>query len=606
VISKSLKSLLRRAGGLGQLAGVSIVGSSVALLVPLIAYLLGTILNCLLFSDPAVTQRVPLSPWMPDIEAFLPSMAPLAKVSTLLTVVLGLLVLAALLLYVFNRQTQHAAVTFEVSLIRELRAHAKRLAITRTLSAQETALTDCLDYHLPRVRAGLSRWWWTFPSQGVQLLGCLVVAMLLAPELTLLTLLATLLVVLSYRYFDRSRRTMLPVVRERAAQERSALVRLSLKGPLLESVHNQSAIEARFAEQLTRYESDAVRSLTSSAWKIPTLVLVSGLLACLFLFVVSVKVLASDTGFTIASAFPFALCLAGASVSMVRLERSVREMNMLHTATEELNRFLSLSTNEIHDKDLKTMDALKEHAELEHVTVQDSSGRKLLEDVSVTFKPGQLIGVVSSQRLQAHALVELLMGFGRPVSGRMLVDGQLVSDFKPQSLIDCAHWVASDGAIVTGTVSENILGAKKSLDGRNLGEILQRASLTETVQKLPDEQMTLITLSDDRLTTDDTFRIGVARAACSQASVVVVEEPDVRVDQSIEQASLNAIRSLVGPDKITVVIPQRLLTLRQCDLVVMVHDHRVVDTGTHADLLQRNELYRHLNYLRFNAFRGLT
>lgn len=602
--SKSLKSLLQRAGHLGQLAGASIVGSLVALLVPLLAFLLGEILNCLLFAN-SPSARLPLSRWLPDVEAWLSAMAPLAKVSTLLGVVLGLLILAAILLFIFYRQTQQAAVAFEVNLIRELRSHAKRLAITRTLSAQETALTDCLDYHLPRVRAGLSRWWRTFPSQVVQLLGCLVVALLLAPELTLLTVLATLIVVLSFRYFDRGRRTMLPVVRERAAQQRGALVRLSLKGPLLESVHNQTAVESRFADQIMRYEADAVRSLTSSAWKIPTLVLVGGVLACLFLFVLSVKILASGAGFTIASAFPFALCLTGAAVSLVRLERSVREMKMLQTAAEELNRFLSLNANEISEEDLKTIDRLTEQAELEHVTVHDSSGRKLLEDVSVVFKPGSLIGVVSSQRLQSHALVELLMGFGRPVSGRMLVDGQLVSEFKPQSLIDCAHWVASDGAIVTGTVSENILGAGKSLGSRNFSEILQATKLTEVVQKLPDEQMTLITVGDDRLTLDDTFRIGVARAACSKASVIVVEEPDVRVDQAIEQSSLEAIRSLVDPAKITVVVPQRLLTLRQCDVVVMVHDHRVVDTGSHTELLQRNELYRHLNYLRFNAFRGV-
>lgn len=605
MISKSLKSLLQRVGGGGKIAGASIFGSIVALFVPLIAYLLGAILNSLLFAN-APAQYAPLARWLPDVEARLPAMAPLAKVSTLLGMVLVLLVVAAGLLFIFYRQTQHAAVAFEISLIRQLRSHAKRLAITRTLSAQETALTDCLDYHLPRVRAGLSRWWRTFPSQVVQLLGCLLVAMLIAPALTLLTLLATFLVVLSYRYFDRGRRTMLPVVRERAAQERGALVRLSLKGPLLESVHNQAAVEARFSDQLRRYEIDAVRSLTNSAWKIPTLVLVGGVLTSLFLFVVSVKILASGTDFTVASSFPFALCLAGAAVSLVRLERSMREMNMLQTATEELNRFLSLNANEVEDDGLRTIGSLKEQAELEHVTVQDSSGRKLLEDVSVVFKPGQLVGVVSSQRLQAHALVELLMGFGRPVSGRMLVDGQLVSEFKPQSLIDCAHWVASDGAIVTGTVSENILGAGKSLGSRSLGEILQAAKLTEVVQKLPDEQMTLITMGDDRLTTDDNFRIGVARAACSKASVIVVEEPDVRVEPTVEQESLEAIRSLVDSARITVVIPQRLVTLRQCDLVVMVHDHRVVDTGSHAELLQRNELYRHLNYLRFNAFRGVV
>ncbi len=162
----------------------------------------------------------------------------------------------------------------------------------------------------------------------------------------------------------------------------------------------------------------------------------------------------------------------------------MHELKLLQTATDELNRFLSLNVEEIDGNELQPIAAIQQQSELEHVSVKDSNGRQLLEDVSITFQPGQLIGVVATQKLQAHALVELLMGFGRPSSGRMLVDGQLVSKLNPHSLIGCSHWVASDGAIVTGTVLENIRGSKPSQSTRSLSEVLEAARLTETVQKV--------------------------------------------------------------------------------------------------------------------------
>jgi ABC-type multidrug transport system fused ATPase/permease subunit len=365
-------------------------------------------------------------------------------------------------------------------------------------------------------------------------------------------------------------------------------------------------VEKRFSDQLTHYRQDAFRSLASSAWKTPVVIVAAGFLACLFVFVISVQILLSEASFSVAGAFTFALCLLAAAMSAVRLQRSWRDMRAVESAAEELERFLALAVEEVNGDKLTSITKVSQQAVLDHVTVQDSSGRKLLENVSAVFKPGLLIGVVASQRLQAHALVELLMGFGRPVSGRMLVDEILVSDLKPGSLAKCSHWVASDGAVVTGTVRDNLCQGRTALDGADVDNAVNGARLLEALQQLPDGLATLITPSDDRLTGDSTFRLGVARAVLRRPSIAVVEEPGGHYDQKTEQQTLEAIRSLVKHDSIVVVLPQRLITLRQCDVVIMLHEHKVADTGTHAELLQRNELYRHLNYLRFNPFRSLA
>lgn len=611
MLAKSIQSLLRRAE-LAQRTTFSIIlGSCIALAVPVLSVLLGAILSALIRATASsldVAERTPLATLLPDISQWLPSaMSPLTKVTVLLAIGLGYVLLNGILLYIFYRQIHGTAVLFEVNLIRQLRSHGKRLATVRTLSAQKQALTDGLNYQLPRVRSTLTHWWRTMPRHIVQLVLCVLVALLIQPLLAILTLIATSMVVLIYRFLDKNRRAALPIVRERAAQQRETLVDLSLNGPLLESVHDEQEVERRFSEQLSHYKRDATKSLASSAWKTPTVVLCCGVLGCLFLFVLAVQLLRDGASFTVPAALSFTLCCIGSAISLVRIQRVVRSARAVETSAESLEKFLALPVDEYDNDNLTTVDGIKEQAELEHVTVQDSRGRKLLENVSATFKPGQLIGVVASQAVQGRALVELLMGFGRPVSGRMLVDGKIVTDIQPESLTQCAHWVAADGAIVTGSVQDNLLstsGAANRNGSLDLKETIRMTKLEETVQSLPDGLTTVISPNDDRLVGDSTFRMALARAALSGASVFVIEEPAGGYDPQTEEATLAALQSLVGHSNITVVLPQRLSTLRQCDVIIMMDDHQVADSGTHSELIQRNEFYRHLNYLKFNPFRN--
>ncbi len=225
--------------------------------------------------------------------------------------------------------------------------------------------------------------------------------------------------------------------------------------------------------------------------------------------------------------------------------------------------------------------------------------------MTLEVHPGQLVGVVATQPIQAHALVELMLGFGRPVSGRMMFDDQVITDLDPASVARCGHWVAPDGAIVTGTFKENILGTVRLGDPAQLDEAIRKAGLEEALQKLPDGMLTVISPDDDRLGPDVAFRLGLARANLRSHSVVVVEEPVLgRTDSAVEEATMKAIHALVSPNRICLVLPRRLRTLRECASVLVMQEDGAVDMATHGELLQRNELYRHLNYLNFNAFRN--
>ncbi|MFO1063297.1 MAG: ABC transporter ATP-binding protein [Pirellulales bacterium] len=604
MLTTQQRALLKRVGGVPQLIVADLVAIPVAITVPLLFVLCGSVTDVLASPEPDPAR---FGTWLPNIRQFIPAdFSPLAEVIVLLGAALTILLFQVVCLYFFYYRVQATAVAFEAAVMHALRNHSRKLAAVRSLSGQQTALTDGLEYHLPRLRAGLSRWWRAFPRHVVQGIACAIPALLIAPVLALITLTAAVIIVVVYRIIDSRRRTALPVVRERATQRRNQVMSLCLKGPLLESVHNQADVQATFEEELASYRREAVRSLANSTWKTPLILALTGILGCLFVFLTAIQVLGEQGTLTVAGALTFVLCCVGTAGSVVRLQRSARELRNVTTAADDLERFLALPADSLPVIDAKRLPRVTSHVDLEHVTLQDSAGRKLLENVSAQFGPGQLYGLVASRRLQAQALMELLLGIGRPVSGRMLIDGLSVADIDPEQLRALGVWVSPDGPLVTGSIENNLLNDAARAVNADLLDALKASRALDAMQRLPEGTATVVTPEDDRFVADAPFRLGVARALLRQPSIIVMEEPESRVDTKTEQETIEAIRSVVRHNTITVLLPQRLTTLRQCDRILLIHEHQIADVGTHAELLQRSDLYRHINYVRFSPLRNVT
>ena len=603
MLSREQKALLQRVGGVPSLGLASVLGCAAAITVPAVFMACGLIVD-ILASDPAQSKFGEL---LPNLRGYLPEgLSRLGQVSMVLLIALGVILFQVICLYLFYRRVQSVAVGLEANIMERMWDHSRRLSVMRTLSGQQTALVDGLEYHLPRLRSSLSRWWRASPRHIVQLLACLVLALLISPLLAMLSAVAAAIVIMVYRTLDRYRRTRLPVVRERATQRRNQVMALSLQGPLLESVQSDAEIQKNFGDELASYRKEAVRSLGSSAWKTPLVLLLAGLLGCLFVFLVSIQILRAENNLTLAGCLTFILSCGGVALSAIRLQRSARELRSVQTATEDLTRFLALPADPLPVLENRKPKRIQQQVALEHVTVLDSYGRKLLQDVSALLTPNRLIGIVATQRLEASALMELLLGIGRPVSGRMLIDGVSVSDIDPLAMKQLGMWISASGPLITGSIENNLAFDGKPLQAAGLMDALRSSRAIEAVQRLPDAVATLVTPGDDRFLPDTPFRLGIARALLRNASIVVMEEPAARVDSKIEQETLEAIQATVTAQSIAVVLPQRLNTLRHCDQIILLHEHQVADSGTHAELLQRCDLYRHLNYVRFSPLRHVA
>ena len=139
-----------------------------------------------------------------------------------------------------------------------------------------------------------------------------------------------------------------------------------------------------------------------------------------------------------------------------------------------------------------------------------------------------------------------------------------------------------------------------------LSDAVRQAFVHDAIQEMSDGLSTMVTPHDGRLQADYLFRLGIARAMVRQPSIVVAEEPKARVKLAVETETLSALRNLTTQGMLVVVVPNRMSTLRDSDLVIVVHDHKIIANGKHTQLLETSELYRHFNYVRFSALRNVA
>jgi ABC-type protease/lipase transport system fused ATPase/permease subunit len=183
----------------------------------------------------------------------------------------------------------------------------------------------------------------------------------------------------------------------------------------------------------------------------------------------------------------------------------------------------------------------------------------------------------------------------------MLIDDNDSNDISRIALQRLALWVAPNGPLLSGSITDNLWINEQPDATFDLMDAARKARVADAILNLPEGLQTLVSPVEGRLPPDAMFRIGLTRGFVKKPSIIVAEEPGPG-QGAIEAESTDALMQLRNEGFIVVVLASRLSTLRSADQIVLLHEHRVQDIGTHTDLLDRSELYRHLNYVRFTRF----
>ncbi|MCW4354655.1 ABC transporter ATP-binding protein/permease [Hoyosella sp. YIM 151337] len=235
-------------------------------------------------------------------------------------------------------------------------------------------------------------------------------------------------------------------------------------------------------------------------------------------------------------------------------------------------------------------------ASLEEVAQLDSrAGKDVLHDISFHVEPGHMVALVGSSGAGKSTIAQLVPRLYDVDSGSVLLGGVDVRDLATTSIRETVGMVTQDGHLFHESVRDNLLLANPDATEDQLWDVLRRARLDTLIGNLPDGLETVIGERGYRLSGGERQRLTIARLLLAQPRIVILDEATAHLDSTSEAAVQEALsEALEG--RTALVIAHRLSTIRAADQILVVEDGRIIERGTHSDLLARGgrygELYR--------------
>jgi ATP-binding cassette subfamily C protein CydCD len=219
--------------------------------------------------------------------------------------------------------------------------------------------------------------------------------------------------------------------------------------------------------------------------------------------------------------------------------------------------------------------------------------RRALQGISVNMPAGKTVALVGISGAGKTTTAQLLMRFWDPDQGRILLGDADLRDYKLDELRAQIALVAQDTYLFNDSLRSNVLIARPQATAAELDAAIGHASLGDLVAALPDGLDSPVGERGTSLSGGQRQRVAIARAFLKDAPVLILDEATSHLDAVNEQAVRRAL-DILQADRTTIVIAHRLSTVRNADLIVVLESGRVVETGTHAELLGRGGLYAQL------------
>jgi len=271
-------------------------------------------------------------------------------------------------------------------------------------------------------------------------------------------------------------------------------------------------------------------------------------------------------------------------------------------ATEDLfSIFEEEAENNFPEKELRPDEVIRGDVEFEGVAFHypNRSEETVLTNINLTIPANRLTAIVGPSGAGKTTLTALLMGFYRPSKGKILFDGKPSEQFSLSAIRKQIALVPQDIFLFGGTIRENIAYGKPGASEEQILDATEKANALEFISQFPQKFDTIVGERGTQLSGGQRQRIAIARAILKDPGILILDEATSSLDSESEKLVQDALEKLMK-DRTSIVIAHRLSTIRKADQILVLEQGKIVETGTHHELIKvPNGIYRNLSELQF-------
>ena len=243
---------------------------------------------------------------------------------------------------------------------------------------------------------------------------------------------------------------------------------------------------------------------------------------------------------------------------------------------------------------------LNKNLSLENMSFHYPDKKELvLDNINMKVPFNSVVGVVGRSGAGKSTLIDIILGLIEPQSGKLKIDGNVISDSKnKRAWQNNIGYVSQNIFLSEQTIAENIaFGVQKDkIDYKRLNEVINYADLSEFIKNLEDKIDTKVGERGVKLSGGQKQRIGIARALYNEKNIIIFDEATSSLDGFTEKKIMDSIYSLKGK-KTIILIAHRLKTVEKCDLIFFMDKGKIIDKGSYRELIEKNEYFRNLTKL---------
>ncbi|MCH8207866.1 MAG: ABC transporter ATP-binding protein [Nitrospinae bacterium] len=432
-------------------------------------------------------------------------------------------------------------------------------------------------------------------QQSIRLIGGIIIIIYMNWKLTFMILVLAPVLVLFAKIYGKKLKKLSKEIQDKLATSTTILEENISGMPVVKSFVRQKLEIQRFDKAVEDSFQSAKKRVKISAFFGPVVGFIAFSTALVLLWYGGREVITGriSPGELVAFIL-YATIIAGPMGSFARLYTRIQEGL---GATERIFEILDTQSDVRDAPDAVPMPPVAGKVEFKNLRFHYREDQEVLKGLNFTVEPGEMVALVGPSGAGKTTLVQLLHRFYDPVSGEILVDGQNIRDVQMISYWRQIGLVPQETLLFGGTIEENIRFAKEEATLAEIKEAARAANADGFINECPDGYQTVVGEKGIRLSAGQRQRIAIARAILKNPRLLILDEATSSLDNKSEKLIQEALERLMK-GKTSFVIAHRLSTIHNADKILVLDQGKIVETGTHQELMDRKGLYQYLYNLK--------